>query len=360
VRRWTCVAAAAAAVLAAGVPSAAQSTLDRSPSLAGTWTLPSGNAAFVLGHRFEFLFGGNEMINFPTLTAAVGLPLGLTAGVDFTSNSEIVPDKLGGNETAVWLKRALPLAAGTEVAAIVGYNTAARGPEGAASARSRVGPVSLFGEGRVLGRAYGEPDPGAAATAGAMLHLTRYLGLTGDVGTVFFGDARPAVWSAGVAFAIPGSPHSMTLHATNGGATTLHGAAREKVIGPQPRRYGFTFTVPLGTGAQWARIFRGDPPPRVPPALEASAGGAADTVAATVEIRQVVFAPRVVRIRAGQAVEWVNHEPLVHSVDAQDGSWGSGLLNEGDRFVQRFDRPGRYRYHCAPHPQMRGEVVVTR
>ncbi|MGH7459207.1 MAG: cupredoxin domain-containing protein [Longimicrobiaceae bacterium] len=334
--------------MVAATPLAAQSLLDRSPNLAGTWTVERGHAVFVFSHRLEFLNGGDELINFPTLSLALGLPLGFTAGLDYTSNSEAVPTQLGGNESEYWLKRAFGLGAGSSAAARLGYNSAAGSVDAALMADGRLGPVTLLGEVRGFSDGFGSGEPHAAVALGTVIPLTRYLGVAGDAGRVVSADSFPAVWSAGVAISIPGSPHTLSIHAANSGATTLQGASREKVIGPRSVRYGFAFTVPLGTGARWLRIFRGEPEPPL-----------ADTArAARVEMREISFTPAEVRVRAGESVEWLNLDPVAHTVTADDAAWESGFLAEGDRFVRRFDEPGRYPYHCEPHSWMVGVVVV--
>jgi plastocyanin len=346
----------------AALPLSAQSFLDRSPGIAGTWTVERGEGAFVFAHRFELMDGGDEVLNVPTLTLALGLPLGLTAGLDYTSNSEIVGTNLGGNETQYWLKRAVDFGGRAAVSGLVAYNTAARSVDGAVSARGGVGPLTLLGELRGLGRRLGEDEPGVAGSVGAVLRATPYLGLAGDVARPFWGS-QAAVWSAGLGIAIPGSPHTLSLHATNGGALTLQAASLRKQVGSEDLRYGFVFTAPLGSGSRWARIFRpGDPPLPPGPAATIPGGVAveADSAAVTVEMRQVAYGPKTVRIRAGQSVAWVNRDPLQHTVTADDGGWDSGVMDEGARYVRRFDTPGRYRYHCTPHPQMKGVVVVER
>ena len=343
----------ALALTASVPPVSAQSMLERTPNLAGAWTLQRGHAAFVFTHRFEFVNGGDELFNIPTLTLAVGLPLGLTAGLDYSSNSEVVPGHTTGNETEFWLKRALPLGRRTAVAAIAGYNTAAHSVDGALSGRQDIGWFSVLGELRGFSDQFGSGDPGGAGAVGAILRLTPYLGIEADVGRVFSPDSIPAIWSAGVAVAIPGSPHTLSLQATNGGATTLQGASREKVIGqPDHVRYGFVFTVPLGNGSTWGRIFH--PAPKSPAVPVAGP----DSIAARVDIRMIAFQPAEIRIRAGQSVEWSNRDPIQHTVTGKDGSWGSELLNEGQRYVHRFATPGRYPYYCTPHPQMTGVVIV--
>ena len=328
----------------------AQSVLERTPNFHGVWGLESGNAAFVFAHRFEFLNGGDELLNVPTLTLGVGLPLGLTAGLEYSSNSEIVSDALGENETEYWLKRSFGLGRTARVAAIAAYNGLARSIDGAASARADLGPVALLGELRGFSNMFDSGESGFAGAVGGAAELTPFLGVVGDVGRVLSSDTFSTVWSLGLAVAIPGSPHTLSLHGSNGGSTTLQSASREKVFGPESVRYGFAFTVPLGNGAQWARIFRPERP--------APVAAGADSGDVRVDMRMIAYAPAEIRIRPGQRVEWINRDPVPHTVTADDRSWDSGVMNEGARYVRRFDHPGRYPYHCTPHPQMKGVVVV--
>ncbi|MFN2316608.1 MAG: plastocyanin/azurin family copper-binding protein [Gemmatimonadales bacterium] len=326
--------------------AAAQSTLGRSPNLRPAWSTDARQSALRIGHRFELISGGDELLNIPTLTLGVGLGRTLTAGIDFTSNSEIVPDKTGGNETQLWLSAPLRRRRGLDAELTVAWNSAARSADGALSVQGRAGRASLVGELRGFSSALGTGEAGVAVAAGAVVTLTRYLELSGDVGRLLGHDTLGTVWSAGMAMAIPGSPHTLALQVTNGGATTLQGASRPKVLGPESLRYGFVFTVPLGSRRQWGQIFKSD------------TAAAPIDAAATVDLRMVAISPREVRIRAGEQVAWINHDPLMHTVTANDRSWGSGPLEAGASFVHRFDRPGRFTYHCIPHPQMTGVVIV--
>lgn len=342
------------ALLTGAGPATGQSVLDRSPNLHGVWTLPGGTAAFVFAHRFEFQNGGDELFNIPTLTVALGLPYGLTAGLDFSSYSEVVPGHIAGNETQYWVKRSLLAGSSSAVAALVGYNSAAGSWDGAIDVRQEVGRLALFGELRGFSDRFGRYGAGAAGALGARFRITEYLGISGDVGRVMDDDTVPSAWSAALAVAIPGSPHTMSLQATNSGAITLQGTSREKVIGRAGKtRYGFVFTVPLGSGARWLRIFR---PAAAPPPPQGKQS--ADSTAAIVQMSMIAFTPREVRIRTGQSVEWINRDPIAHTVTAGSGEWGSELLVEGSRYSRRFDAPGRYPYYCTPHPQMQGVVIV--
>lgn len=363
VRRWRACAARVPAALLVGLatlaapPLDAQSVLERTPNTAGTWTLPRWSPLFVFTHRFEFINGGDELVNVPTLQLALGLPVpgtfGLSAGVDFSSNGESVERRVGGNETQWWLRLALPGLGAVQPALTGAYNTNARSVDGAFAVRAPLGRLTLIVEGRAFSDRFGSGDAGGAAAVGASLNLTRYLAVQGDVASAFTDDVGEA-WSAGLAVAIPGTPHTFSLHATNAGATTLQGASREKVLGPRDVRYGFVFTVPFGGAERWRRVIAGDPP-SVAAAADASA---ADTTVMRVRMRDLAFAPAELRVRAGTTVEWTNHDPVVHTVTANDGSWTSGFLRPEARWSRRFDTPGRYEYHCEPHPQMRGVVVV--
>ena len=80
-----------------------------------------------------------------------------------------------------------------------------------------------------------------------------------------------------------------------------------------------------------------------------------------VVIKDFAFAPAELRIRVGSTVTWVNCEtPGVeaHTSTADEGGWNSPLLSPGDVFSRTFVQPGRYTYHCTPHPFMTAAIVV--
>lgn len=233
---------------------AAQNGIERTPNTQGVWELTRWQGAFILSHRFESLEGGDELISIPTLTLALGVPLGITAGADFTSFSEVVPKAFTGNETQIWIKRGLSIGP-VRTAAIGAYNTAANSWDGALDARVAMGRISLFAEGRGFSNLFGMEEAGAAGAVGAAFRIGEYIAVSGDVGKVLSEEGIPAAWSGALVLEIPASPHTLSLVLTNTGATTLQGASREKVVGDAAVRYGFLFTVPLGGRGRWGRIF---------------------------------------------------------------------------------------------------------
>lgn len=80
-----------------------------------------------------------------------------------------------------------------------------------------------------------------------------------------------------------------------------------------------------------------------------------------VAIKNQTFAPTEIRIRAGGTVTWVNCEAVgaeSHTSTGDQAEWSSPSLPSGTVFSQQFDQPGRYTYHCVPHPFMTAAVVV--
>jgi plastocyanin len=72
------------------------------------------------------------------------------------------------------------------------------------------------------------------------------------------------------------------------------------------------------------------------------------------------FAPMQVQVLAGDAVTWTNVSTRDHTVNSDDGVWGSAELRPGERFSHTFDAPGTFGFYCRIHTFMRGEVDVAR
>ncbi len=72
------------------------------------------------------------------------------------------------------------------------------------------------------------------------------------------------------------------------------------------------------------------------------------------------FSPSQLDVLPGQTVQWSNTSERRHTVTADDGSFDSGDLFDGDRFSHEYDVVGAYAYHCTVHPGMTGEVDVRR
>ncbi len=78
-----------------------------------------------------------------------------------------------------------------------------------------------------------------------------------------------------------------------------------------------------------------------------------------IEVKGLAFHPDTVRVRPGTTIRWVNHDPLAHSSTSSDGLWDSPLVDPAASWQRAFDRPGRFAYHCTPHPFMKGLIIVS-
>jgi amicyanin len=92
----------------------------------------------------------------------------------------------------------------------------------------------------------------------------------------------------------------------------------------------------------------------------------ADTLAAAPQSGQVqvtiagfAFDPPDLTIKAGSTVTWTNQDSVTHNVTADDNSWGSPDLHQGDTFSHTFDTAGTYAYHCSIHPSMKATITVV-
>jgi len=79
---------------------------------------------------------------------------------------------------------------------------------------------------------------------------------------------------------------------------------------------------------------------------------------AVVHIRDDAFVPATITVRAGTAVTFVNDDDDAHTATADDGSWDSEGLNQGQKWTHTFAKSGKIAYHCTVHPMMHGTVAV--
>ena len=79
----------------------------------------------------------------------------------------------------------------------------------------------------------------------------------------------------------------------------------------------------------------------------------------TVSIKDFSFSPAQITVPQGTTVTWTNEGPSPHTTTADDGTWDSGTMEQGEDFSFTFDDPGTYTYHCSIHPQMTATIKVS-
>ena len=95
--------------------------------------------------------------------------------------------------------------------------------------------------------------------------------------------------------------------------------------------------------------------------LWAPAGTWADAAApgpARIEIKDFMFAPTPLKIRAGTAVMWLNQDDEPHTIVSDTGLFRSGGIDTNESFTYTFEKPGTYHFACSIHPRMVGTIVV--
>ena len=76
------------------------------------------------------------------------------------------------------------------------------------------------------------------------------------------------------------------------------------------------------------------------------------------EIDDLAFKPAEIKAQVNDIVNWENNDSVDHSIVADDGSFESDALTDGEHFEKTFSRPGTYAYHCGIHPSMTGKIIV--
>jgi len=103
-----------------------------------------------------------------------------------------------------------------------------------------------------------------------------------------------------------------------------------------------------------AQVLRDEAP------VEADKPAKAKAAASTsVTISDFQFAPSAVTVNVGDTVTWNNAGPTPHSATANDGSFDTGIMDEGGSGSHTFTEAGTFAYICTPHPNMTGTVTVA-
>ena len=80
--------------------------------------------------------------------------------------------------------------------------------------------------------------------------------------------------------------------------------------------------------------------------------------ATQIEVKNFMFAPTQLTVKAGSTVTWTNKDEEPHTVVSDTGSFRSGAIDTNESFSFRFDKPGTYHYACSIHPRMVGTIIV--
>lgn len=77
-----------------------------------------------------------------------------------------------------------------------------------------------------------------------------------------------------------------------------------------------------------------------------------------VVIQNYSYNPTNLVVKVGETVTWVNQDSVAHTATANDGSFDTGLISQNQSASVTFNTKGTFSYHCIPHPQMTGTIIV--
>jgi plastocyanin len=92
--------------------------------------------------------------------------------------------------------------------------------------------------------------------------------------------------------------------------------------------------------------------------MGSSIAAAAETDATKVVIKDFMFMPMSLTVKAGSTVTWVNMDDEPHTVVSNTQLFRSGALDTKETFSFKFTEPGTYHFTCSIHPRMVGAIVV--
>ena len=88
------------------------------------------------------------------------------------------------------------------------------------------------------------------------------------------------------------------------------------------------------------------------------ADGARKSASASVTMGDLFFSPASVSIAVGDTVTWHNTGQAPHNATADDGSFKTPDLNNGQSASHTFNQAGTFSYICTIHPNMQGTIRV--
>ena len=80
--------------------------------------------------------------------------------------------------------------------------------------------------------------------------------------------------------------------------------------------------------------------------------------AAKIIVKDFMFNPTPLTVKAGSTVTWTNMDDEPHTVVSDTGVFKSGGMDTNESFSYKFDKPGTYHFTCSIHPRMVGTVIV--
>jgi plastocyanin len=147
---------------------------------------------------------------------------------------------------------------------------------------------------------------------------------------------------------------SLRYVASEAVATALYGSAWNKNIDDVPDSFFSNYTV-SSNGIESASSF----------SVSAITAAATDIntdkglhAPGNMYIGDSAYTPSSLTVSVGQTVRFTNTGNTKHSVTADDFSWGSGTIEVGGEYIQRFTKAGTFTFYDSYNGAIRGTIIV--
>ena len=90
-----------------------------------------------------------------------------------------------------------------------------------------------------------------------------------------------------------------------------------------------------------------------------ASGGSTAEHGNEVVIKNFAFSPTPLDAKSGAVLTVANNDGTAHTLTADDGSFDTGVLDEGKQATITIEKPGKYAYHCEIHNFMTGVIEAT-
>ncbi len=79
-----------------------------------------------------------------------------------------------------------------------------------------------------------------------------------------------------------------------------------------------------------------------------------------IEIYKMKFQSKIMSVRIGDKVTWINRDIVPHTATAIDKSWDSGQLKAGEKYTLTITSQTGLDYFCLYHRQMKAKLVLDK
>lgn len=80
-----------------------------------------------------------------------------------------------------------------------------------------------------------------------------------------------------------------------------------------------------------------------------------------IDIKNFSFIPSTINVKVGTKITWTNSDNVPHQVKGDNlATLSAPVMNNGETYSFVFNDVGDFNYHCAIHPTMKGNIIVTK